>query len=533
MSSNPIQSTIIQSTRPPFESVDEIKDHAAALRKIVTWTTVGILCDDGPSAMLVVLLSGDTAVGVARFCLSVEDSLEALCAYQQGSEPFVLAVWQGHEITGSQLVSLEDVSEIWQQTQDQAVSMSSDDITEFFERIEKATKEKGRTRKFSGDTRAQVWFESHGRCMFEGCGKDLTIDPTTGRRGNFAYLAHNVASSETGPRGVLYLSGRLADEPQNILLLCDTHHRLIDTVARADYPADRLSDMRRRFSDTASGILDGLARLPIPAFCVSWPVHQQVISTPSALQIAQALVPIGARVDGAPNILSDNEDTLRCADLETLWSLMPREIESTADRILMQLQHNSFRAALFAMGRMPALIGLGAKLGNKCEVTPMLRHRESGLWCWPAEVPQSDVIEIAGLDQLSEDEGEVTIQLALTAKPKPMDVAAERLQHRIVVVSASEDRMGNGAIAHPLEGSWFRQRVQELLHLLRDKHGVHLVHLLPCASNAASMFFGQAYDDYHSDMLVYDFDSNGYDMIPRLRISNLENRCIVGAAGLR
>ena len=509
-------------------SVEEVKDHADALRRLVNWSAVGILCDDGPRAILVVLLGEDEAVGTVRFCLSAEDSLEALRAYQGGSMPVVLAVWQGHEISASQLVKLEEISKIWRQTQDQAVSMSSEDIAEFFERIEKETKEKGRGRDFSSHTRAQVWFDSHGRCMFEGCGKDLTVDPTTGRRGNFAYLAHNVASSETGPRGILYLSGRLAGEPQNILLLCDTHHRLIDTVARADYPAHRLSEMRRRFCDTASGLLDGLERLPIPAFCVSWPVHQQVISTPSAFQIAQALVPVGARLDGAPNILSDNEDALRCVDLETLWSLMPREIESTADRILMQLQHRSFRAALFAMGRMPALVALGARLGNKCEVSPMLRHRETGLWYWPAEAPQIGAFDVAGLDQLSGKEGEVTIRLALTAEPKSMEAAAKRLRHRSVVVRASEDRMGNGAIGHPVEGNWFRQRMQELLHRLRDKHGVHLVHLLPCASNVACVLFGQAFDCYHPDLLVYEFNGDADDMVPRIRIANKEDGCVVG-----
>ena len=117
--------------------------------------------------------------------------------------------------------------------------------------------------------------------MFEGCGVDLTEDPVTRTRGNFATLAHNIASAESGTRGVLYLSNALADDPDNILLLCETHHRLVDKVARADYPVAMPSAMRRRFCEEATALLDALALAPIPAYCVAWPVHRQRISLPS------------------------------------------------------------------------------------------------------------------------------------------------------------------------------------------------------------------------------------------------------------
>jgi len=42
--------------------------------------------------------------------------------------------------------------------------------------------------------------------MFEGCGANLLMDETTGYDGNYSYLAHNVASSEKGPRGIKVIS---------------------------------------------------------------------------------------------------------------------------------------------------------------------------------------------------------------------------------------------------------------------------------------------------------------------------------------
>ena len=136
-------------------------------------------------------------------------------------------------------------------------------------------------------------------------------------RGNFATLVHNVAASEGGTRGALYLSAGLADDPENILLLCDTHHRLVDTVARADYPAAELSAMRRRFCEAATKLLDALTLVPTPAFCVAWPVHRQRIALPSSQQVARALKPIGARLDGGLRTVNDNEAALRSLEGRT------------------------------------------------------------------------------------------------------------------------------------------------------------------------------------------------------------------------
>jgi len=45
---------------------------------------------------------------------------------------------------------------------------------------------------------------------------------------NAAYIAHIVAEKPDGPRGDPARSPLLADAIENLMLLCDVHHRLID-----------------------------------------------------------------------------------------------------------------------------------------------------------------------------------------------------------------------------------------------------------------------------------------------------------------
>jgi len=533
MNAEAVELTLVQSKEPPLESLAAVADHAHALRRLADWDRVGILCDDEPSAVLLVAIQTDCVVGVSRFCLGVDESVSAVLEYctNVGDGTVDYRVCQGESLSLTRIQSLTELTAVWQLTRDQSVRLNVDELGDLFRRLEDGTKEKGRGKAVSKPVSRQVCFDAHGRCMFEGCGDDLSLDPVTGIRGNFETLAHNVASAETGTRGVLYLSGKLSNDPSNILLLCDRHHRVVDTIAKADYPAHRLSEMRRRHCQAATDMLDGLSKLPIPGYCVAWPVHQQYIAVPNALQISQALAPIGARLDGQLHVVTDNDETLRTAESDALWSLMPGQIDSTADRILMQVRVHQYRGALFALGLMPSLIALGAKLGNKCEITPMLRHRESELWYWPSAEPQNDFYEVTGVDTLGTDEKAIALVFALTAEPSATGITSSSLDLPVVKVRAIS--MGNGSLAHPADGVAFRQKMQELLHRLRDQHGVQQVHLLPCASNAACVFFGQAYDNYHPEVIIYDFAGADEPMVPRIRISNHENQCVVEAVSNR
>ena len=90
--------------------------------------------------------------------------------------------------------------------------------------------------------------------------------------------------------------------------------------------------------------------------------------------------------------------------------------------------------------------------------------------------------------------------------------------------------MGNGGLGHPDDGALFQQRMQELLHRLWDAHGAWRLQVLPCASNAACVFFGQSLDNHHPELVIYDFAPEGDSMAQSLSIVNEHNKCSVKPA---
>ena len=120
-------------------------------------------------------------------------------------------------------------------------------------------REAGRGAAISTKTAQKVWADAGGRCMYEGCGEDLTSIALHTKPTRVGYLAHIIASDPSGPRGSLDDSHRLSNNADNIMLMCDAHHRLIDSFAPIDHPADRLFAMRQKHRDLVRFYLNALA----------------------------------------------------------------------------------------------------------------------------------------------------------------------------------------------------------------------------------------------------------------------------------
>jgi hypothetical protein len=110
--------------------------------------------------------------------------------------------------------------------------------------------------KIPEKTIKQLLVKSAGRCQYRGCNKSLYLDLVTKRDFNQYYLAHIVADEPNGPRGDAKLSKLLAKELSNLMLLCDTHHRLIDQEDIEGHTKSRLLLMKKEHEDRIERVTD-------------------------------------------------------------------------------------------------------------------------------------------------------------------------------------------------------------------------------------------------------------------------------------
>ncbi|SUX38738.1 Uncharacterised protein [Cedecea davisae] len=515
-----------QTNYPPLEDEQSITEFSCFIETEIEWDCVDVISDEGSSNIIITMIDRDVVKSCFRLNLPPDEFIEVIKKIAC-DKTVRLSYLQGNSFSSQDLLSFESIQAIYLRTRGQSSEVDFLELAEFLVAAEKGSREKGRGKDFSVETIRAVNMASHSRCMFIGCGEHLNVDELTGREGNYSYLAHNVASSENGERGIPVLSNLLSNEPSNILLLCDKHHRLIDRVAACDYTAEILSTMRSRFIRDADELLNGLKYQPIPVYSILWPINTNVASPPNKKEISACLSTLNMKMSGVVNSIYDSNDSTR-EDPESHKYIMPSSIKMAADKIIQQTRDSGHRAALFAFGPTPALVALGAFLGNKSQYTPMLRYRDGACWKWPSATSAGVFYDRDGFDALEKNE-EVIICIAFTAFPEAMVMTAKRLSEKlgikIITYKPKNNFFDNGAIPHPTDGVLFSSRLNYDFHTLKSHFGVKKMHVLICASNAASVFIGQAFDLHHPEMIVYDFKDGS--MQPILSLMNDSTRTTI------
>ncbi|MGP5058000.1 SAVED domain-containing protein [Psychrobacter celer] len=507
-----------------FTDINSAKQYLDHLRETgLQWDRVGFLSDASYHNLITLLFNNGELIDVFRFSLQRDDN-EKLVSYI--SDSYVidtrLKVSEKEEFSLDDFQSQENFKNLWDENSISSKNLNAKETTKLFKRWSLGREKiKGRGNKFSQSTKRIVMEESHGRCMFSGCGSRLDFDSLSGHRGNFGYMAHNIAASESGPRGIMYLSKNLADEPSNVLLLCDIHHRLIDRIASLDYPASKLQDMRNVHIQLCNNLLNALSYTPVPVYFIPWSVNGQSIEMPDPISISKSLSVVNCR---AKNDLTPIDygvtDSMR-----NPYEFHRRSYEHIGDCVnQIKAWTKGSSAAVFVLGPTFALIGFGAKFGNKSKLMPMLRYRDASSWMWPGVQPREAAF-IIDEPEINAEHSEVIVSIKLTFPAAMIDSTIDHLNQQVQVTipviniyPPQSYGYGNGAIAHPLEGEKLANRLKEIFTNLNQKHGIKKIHLLVCASNAACVYIGQAVDRFQPEFIVYDYGTE--IMEPKLRIYN-------------
>lgn len=96
----------------------------------------------------------------------------------------------------------------------------------------------------SNRTKLILWSKSGSTCAFPSCRKQLVLEPSEGDvSAVVGEIAHIVAQRPDGPRGGESAPDGDVDVASNLILLCPTHHTIIDQQEKT-YPVGKLLQMK-------------------------------------------------------------------------------------------------------------------------------------------------------------------------------------------------------------------------------------------------------------------------------------------------
>lgn len=416
------------------------------------------------------------------------------------------------------------------------------DVRTWIKRRDKVTS--GRQGEVSEAIKAEVCSLAAWRCQFEGCGENLRAHFMPGMRGNFSYLAHIVASSPDGPRGDPSLSSQLANEPANILLLCDKCHRTIDRVAPHLYSRDRLLEMRERNLASVERCLDSL-RYPLArVLAMGGNVQGQSagFDYPLALEAMwlQRLRADNSRPDWFARNAGHIGDTHSQAYWSSLFVLLKKDIPRLQS-ILDGTGDDSVQGKPLAVFPAPhctsVLILTGRLLGEGRTIHLFQFHRDQvgghlgGQWAWTGARPATDKYRVNVLRPAQNGDEEATLLVYLTDAIPPKELPTsfyENGQWRLPTIEVTVQEPSRRVIGHPFDLELFGRAMDDALQKLQDQWRVTKVHLLVIAPVTACVRIGQKMQARcQPDFVLHERNTSGDiaehgSFVPTIGISTTE-----------
>lgn len=383
----------------------------------------------------------------------------------------------------------------------------------------------GRQGEISDPVKAEVASLAAWRCQFEGCGENLRTHVIPGVRGNFSYFAHIVASSAEGPRGDTVLSPKLANDPTNILLLCDKCHRTIDRVAPHLYTRQRLQEMRSRNITSVERCLDSL-RYPVAHILVLAGNVQGQSAAFDESVAQEALWLRKLRSDNArPDWFARNAGHLGDAHSVAFWSSLFALLKDDILRLRAILNGTGqdsvlgLPLAVFPAPHTTSVLTLfGRLLGESRSIHLFQFHRDQvggapgGQWAWLGEPPAKDKYTVKVLRPPQTAGKEATLLVYLTDSIPSEELPSTFYENKQWTRPTIEISVGNPnrrVIAHPDDLELFGLAVDDALQKLQDQWRVSKIHLVVIAPITACVRIGQKMQARcQPDFILYERDTS-------------------------
>lgn len=365
---------------------------------------------------------------------------------------------------------------------------------------------------------AALWALAAGRCQYRGCNRELVGDLISGNEdGTFGFVAHVVADSAQGPRGDPVRSPLLAKSLDNLMLLCATHHKLIDVEEVADHPEDVLLEMKSEHEERISIVadMDPDRASHVVRFAADIGTSESLVSTKAILN---AMPP-----DHHPASRQTIDLALvSCAykdDEEDYWRFQAENLRRHFDakvrgRVEMQEIRN---LNVFALAPQPLLMELGRLIGDIVPAVVHQRHREPATWRWQPEQPAIRFVETVPEDAARRSA--VALKLALSATVTDERITTV-LGDDVAIWSLTAEEPHNDIMRRPQDLSEFKRRVRTLLDRIKGVHGEGAeVNVFPAVPNSVAIEFGRVrMPKADLPMLVWDQNRQRGGFIPTLRI---------------
>lgn len=351
------------------------------------------------------------------------------------------------------------------------------------------------SREIKPATERMLWGVSAGICEFGGCTNKLYSHHVTKEKVNLAEKAHIYAFSAGGKRPSLLRFSTKINDIDNLILICERCHKLIDSED-TDYTAEQLLAMKKEHEQRIANVATIKPDLQSEIVIFNANIANRAIKI-SDYAAKSAIIPehYPAReipINLSPNLsLYDSEDNY--------WSIMATHLE----RQWLQYEQTirDKHISLFAVAPQPLLFKLGTLINRNYNVDVRQSQGSIDNWKWRCD-KQTAKIETQIVDA-EDSSAEPIITLELTAKLSKAELRKEFGKGTIY-------RITSESCSPEIIKSWrdLRAAINEyrnILNTIREVYGKDVkIKMVPIAPVSVSIEAGRQTMKGDPQITIYD-----------------------------
>lgn len=347
-----------------------------------------------------------------------------------------------------------------------------------------------------------VWARAAGRCQYAGCNKLLVGDQISGAaNANTAYIGHIVADSPEGPRGDPVRSPKLAHDPDNLMLVCDVHHRVFDREMVDEHPENVLVAMKRRHEaririvtgideDLGSHVIRYAAKIganesPVEKGALKWSM------IPDRYPLDDGWIDL----DLVTLDLQDDDPNYWPTHVKNLRTVFGEKVRGRMERQEIK------RLAIFGLAPIPLLFELGRLISDiaTADVRQLLRDPKG--WKWD---PSSPPVRY-DLQRPQRTGDAVALKLEISA-PVADERVVKILGADTSIWSISAAAAHNDIVRCPEDVAAFAKLFRKTLDDIKLSHGENVtVNVFPAVPVSIAVEAGRSWQPKaHPSLAIYD-----------------------------
>lgn len=287
-------------------------------------------------------------------------------------------------------------------------------------------------------------------------------------------------------------------EVQNLLLVCRNCHKPLDAGGQIGrWTVDELHKRKREHEERIRVLTEIGADRAAYLIRLIGPIRG------SSPELARETVLMAATASGVyPQLLpgafySDVDLDLRNEPEPNCLEAFARQAERVrglAERVHDGVRRDALhRAAVFAFGRIPLLVQLGASLDDKLDTRIFQRHRvdAENAWVWPSDLTSASFL--TRCVRQGPASSSVALVLSISGSIDASDLPEEIDETFSVYEIRPVERQGPSVIASPGDLAMFEKRFRDFLALVEREHGkIDTIAVFPAIPVAAAVTLGRA-----------------------------------------